>query len=204
MSIRQLICIFLGMLAICNYPVLHADQAAQNYLHQDIEKINSYAHPVTKLEKIKNLPNYNSQNFRTYKKQKIFLKNYNNLTDYYPPFSKVYGINIGLPLAYHTNKNKLIVGIDFSFLFTDSNTKGLQLSPVNVGNNSDGAQIGAMSIANNSNVLQFSAFNYSKNSYNAQIGIVNCSEKSHGIQIGLINIIDNALMPVFPIFNFSF
>lgn len=38
-----------------------------------------------------------------------------------------------------------------------------------------------------------------------QLGLVNYAVQLHGIQIGLINIIKNGgMLPIFPIFNFSF
>ncbi|MEI6225923.1 MAG: hypothetical protein WCS72_14290 [Deltaproteobacteria bacterium] len=55
------------------------------------------------------------------------------------------------------------------------------------------------------NGLQMGIYNQAKHVKGVQLGLVNNTVTMEGIQIGLINIIQKGgMLPVFPIFNFSF
>jgi hypothetical protein len=53
--------------------------------------------------------------------------------------------------------------------------------------------------------LQMGIYNQAKHAKGLQLGLVNNCETMEGVQIGLVNIIQKGgMLPVFPIFNFSF
>jgi predicted transcriptional regulator with HTH domain len=55
------------------------------------------------------------------------------------------------------------------------------------------------------NGLQMGVYNQAKHVKGVQLGLVNYTVTMEGIQIGLVNIIkQGGMLPVFPIFNFSF
>ena len=117
-----------------------------------------------------------------------------------------------------------VSGFRFSLLYgSNAFMNGFDLGLVNVVKGSgEGVQWGAVSIVNGNFVgwqsnwlvsmtegsftgLQTGLYNQAKHMKGLQLGIVNNAETMDGVQIGLINIIQKGgMLPVFPIFNFSF
>jgi hypothetical protein len=99
-------------------------------------------------------------------------------------------------------------GLQWGFInYTMGNFSGWQNSPISMtGGHMLGVQTGWLFSMNESGKgLQWSGLTMSDNFIGLQLGIVNYAIDLHGIQIGLINIIKNGgMLPVFPIFNFSF
>jgi hypothetical protein len=117
----------------------------------------------------------------------------------------VYGLELGLPASFSANKKTIVAGIDLALFFSQSNTKGLQVSILNMSDGTDGLQIGAVNMeCNNIIGAQISVFNEYKNSKGFQLGLINKAEHSKGVQIGLINIMDNGFLPISPLINWGF
>ncbi|MGA8892358.1 MAG: hypothetical protein WB493_12365 [Anaeromyxobacteraceae bacterium] len=119
---------------------------------------------------------------------------------------------------------KGISGFRFSLLYgSNAFVNGFDLGLVNVTTGGgEGVQWGAVSIVNGNYTgwqanwlvsmtggsfegLQMGLYNQAKHVKGLQLGLVNNTVTMEGVQIGLINIIQQGgMLPVFPIFNFSF
>ncbi len=117
-----------------------------------------------------------------------------------------------------------VSGFRLSLLYgSNAFMNGFDLGLVNmVKGGGEGLQWGAVSIVNgdfkgwqgnfavsitggNFEGLQTGLYNQAKHVKGLQLGLVNNTETMEGVQIGLINIIQKGgMLPVFPIFNFSF
>ncbi|HJO95707.1 MAG TPA: hypothetical protein QF753_20090 [Victivallales bacterium] len=165
---------------------LSAD-SANNYINSKILKINAKANPSNHNNKI--VP----KNGSGLKRNKDLVYDYtqslavNQPSSFY--YHHIYGVNIGLPFALQFNQHLIVNGVDLSLLFTNSETKGLQLSPVNISKYSIGAEIGIV--------------NYGTDFTGLQMSILNFTKQSNALQIGLLNFMPNGFLPVFPLINFN-
>ena len=106
-------------------------------------------------------------------------------------------------------KNTSLVGLDLGLVnhLTAGESKALQVGFANwVDADLKGLQYGCLNATKGTFTgWQWGFVNYSGHTKGFMLGFVNYSETMYGLQIGLINIIkDGGMLPVFPIFNFSF
>lgn len=97
----------------------------------------------------------------------------------------IYGISIGLPLAY----NRRVYGIGTGFAGANAYNYGIQMYLCNLGGNTNGIQTGLISLqTRRCNGLQANLFwNQGRCLYGVQVGCKNNCMSLHGGQIGLIN-----------------
>jgi len=105
-------------------------------------------------------------------------------------------------------KNAFVHGFDLGLVnMTSGGLSGVQWGFVSiVGGNAVGWQWNFVSVNEGSfEGLQMGFYNQAKHVKGLQLGFVNNTVTMEGVQIGLINIIQKGgMLPVFPIFNFSF
>ena len=106
-------------------------------------------------------------------------------------------------------KNTSLVGLDLGLVnrLTAGESKGLQAGFANwVEADFRGLQYGAVNATKGTCTgFQCGFVNYSGHTKGFMLGFFNYSETMYGLQIGLINVIrDGGMLPLFPIFNFSF
>ena len=126
-------------------------------------------------------------------------------------FNLIYGNNsamTGLDIGVANWVTGDAVGVQWGIINrVMGNFSGWQSAPVIV---TDGHALGVQSgwlftMNGSGKGLQASGVTVSDDYIGLQLGVVNYAVQLHGIQIGLINIIKNGgMLPVFPIFNFSF
>lgn len=114
----------------------------------------------------------------------------------------------GFRLSLIYGRNAFMTGLDLGLVNTTSGQfTGLQWGLVGVvDGNFTGWQDNAVNITGQTFVgLQWGFYNQARHVKGLQLGLVNNTVTMNGIQIGLINIIQQGgMLPVFPIFNFSF
>jgi hypothetical protein len=104
--------------------------------------------------------------------------------------------------------NAFLGGFDLGLVnATKGQVKGVQWGLVSiVGGNFTGWQWSGVGVVQKSfEGLQMGIYNQAQHVNGLQFGLVNNTVTMEGVQIGLINIIQKGgMLPVFPIFNFSF
>ncbi len=111
-----------------------------------------------------------------------------------------------LSLIY--GRNAFLTGLDIGLVNTTSGqVTGLQWGLVGiVGGSFTGWQDNVVNVTGQNFVgLQWGLYNQANHTEGLQLGLVNNTVTMNGVQIGLINIIHRGgMLPLFPIFNFSF
>jgi hypothetical protein len=115
----------------------------------------------------------------------------------------------GFRFSLFYGKNAFVNGFDLGLVnVTSGGVEGVQWGAVSiVGGNFTGWQSNwLVSMTDGSfEGLQMGLYNQARHVKGLQLGLVNNTVTMEGVQIGLINIIQKGgMLPVFPIFNFSF
>ena len=122
----------------------------------------------------------------------------------WPANHNIRGLSLGVPGSYGESQTK-VNGADLALLISESpNVDGLQMSLITVGSDSYGLQLGLANAADKIDGVQVGLFNAAvSRSDSFQVGIINKNINSDGFQIGLLNFMDDGLLPLLPLFNYS-
>lgn len=114
----------------------------------------------------------------------------------------------GFRLSLIYGKNAFLTGLDIGLVnVTAGQVTGVQWGLVGIaGGNFTGWQDNWINVTGKTfEGFQFGLYNQAQHAKGLQLGLVNNTVTMEGVQIGLINIIHKGgMLPVFPIFNFSF
>jgi hypothetical protein len=106
-------------------------------------------------------------------------------------------------------RNTSLKGLDLGLVnhLTAGESQSLQIALANwVDADLKGLQYGTLNVTKgNFTGWQWGFVNYSGHAKGLMLGFINVADSMYGIQIGLVNVIkEGGMLPVFPIFNFSF
>jgi hypothetical protein len=106
-------------------------------------------------------------------------------------------------------KNTTLVGLDLGLvnMLTAGESQTLQIGLANwVEADCKGLQYGALNVTRGTFTgWQWGFINSAGHAKGLMLGFLNVADSMYGVQIGLINVIkEGGMLPVFPIFNFSF
>ncbi len=121
----------------------------------------------------------------------------------WPDDMDVWGLNLGFPGAQGNIQTK-VYGLDIGVISETPNVEGAQLALITVGESSKGVQAGVANAARFYEGVQLGLFNIAvEGSKIFQLGLFNQSKGSSGLQIGALNFMNDGLLPVLPLFNYS-